>query len=208
MKKCCYSTTLTKNLDIPYWKYEKFNLDSLSDDKCKSEFRFLKHDIYNLLDVLDLPDKITCRNRFYVYSDEALCLLLRRFAFPCRYEDLVPRFGRPVPQLCMVVSEMMDILYARFGQLFSGINQPWLSQANLVDFAEAIYNKGAALDNCWGFIDGTVRPVARPGENQRVLYNGHKRVHAIKFQSVVAPNGLIVNLFGPVEGCRHDSGTE
>jgi len=51
-----------------------------------------------------------------------------------------------------------------------------------------------------------VKPVSRPGENQRVLYNGHKRVHAIKFQSVVAPCGLIANLFGPVEGRRHDSG--
>ena len=38
------------------------------------------------------------------------------------------------------------------------------------------------------------------------MYNGHKRVHAIKFQSVVAPNGLIANLYGPVEGKRHDSG--
>ena len=28
----------------------------------------------------------------------------------------------------------------------------------------------------------------------------------IKFQSVVAPNGLIANLIGPVEGKRHDSG--
>ena len=99
-----YDVNTSKNLDIPYWKYEKFNLDSLSDDECKSEFRFLKHDIYNLLDVLDLPDKITYPNRFYVYSDEALCLLLRRFAFPCRYEDLVPRFGRPVPQLNQVMT--------------------------------------------------------------------------------------------------------
>ena len=56
-----------------------------------------------------------------------------------------------------------------------------------------------------GFIDGTVRPVCRPGHDQRVLYNGHKKVHAIKFQSVVAPNGMIANLFGPVEGRRHDS---
>ena len=55
-------------------------------------------------------------------------------------------------------------------------------------------------------IYGTVRPVCRPGENQRVLYNGHKRIHAIKFQSVVAPNGLIANLYGPVEGKKHDSG--
>lgn len=35
---------------------------------------------------------------------------------------------------------------------------------------------------------------------------GHKRVHAIKFQSVVAPNGLIANLYGPDEGRQHDSG--
>ena len=38
------------------------------------------------------------------------------------------------------------------------------------------------------------------------MYNGHKNVHAIKFQSVVAPNGLVANLYGPVEGKRHDSG--
>jgi len=201
-----YDVNTSKNLEIPYWKYDKFDLDSLSDDECKSEFRFLKHDIYALVDVFNLPDKITCPNRFSVYSDEALCMLLRRFAYPCRYEDLVPRFGRPVPQLSMVVGEAMDLLHVQFGRLLSRLNQPWLSQAQLAQFSEAIYRKGAALDNCWGFIDGTVRPVCRPGENQRVLYNGHKRVHAIKFQSVVAPNGLIANLFGPVEGRRHDSG--
>ena len=196
----------SKNLDIPLWKYDKLDLDSLTDDECKSEFRFLKHDIYGLLEVLDLPDKITCPNRFSVYSDEALCLLLRRFAYPCRYEDLVSRFGRPVPQLSMVVNEMMDFLYTRYGHLLSSFHQPWLSSANLTSFCDSVSRKGAALDNCWGFIDGTVRPVCRPGLNQRVLYNGHKRVHAIKFQSVVAPNGLIANLFGPVEGRRHDSG--
>ena len=38
------------------------------------------------------------------------------------------------------------------------------------------------------------------------MYNGHKNVHAIKFQSVVAPNGLVANLYGPAEGKRHDSG--
>ena len=28
----------------------------------------------------------------------------------------------------------------------------------------------------------------------------------MKFQSIAAPNGLIANLYGPVEGRRHDSG--
>lgn len=79
------------------------------------------------------------------------------------------------------------------------------SPQSLEEYAGIIHEKGAALDFCWGFIDGTVRPVCRPGQNQRVLYNGHKRIHTIKFQSVVIPNGLISHLFGPVEGKRHDS---
>ena len=40
---------------------------------------------------------------------------------------------------------------------------------------------------------------------QRAVYNGYKRVHAMKCQSVVAPNGWIVNVYGPVEECSHDS---
>ena len=43
-----------------------------------------------------------------------------------------------------------------------------------------------------------MRPISKPGENQRIVYNGHKRVHAIKFQSVALPNGLIENMYGPV----------
>ena len=35
--------------------------------------------------------------------------------------------------------------------------------------------------------------------------NGHKRVHAMKFQSVVVPNGLIAHLYGSVEGRHHDA---
>ena len=33
---------------------------------------------------------------------------------------------------------------------------------------------------------------------QRIVYNGHKRVHGLKFQSVALPNGLIANMYGPV----------
>ena len=34
--------------------------------------------------------------------------------------------------------------------------------------------------------------------NQRVVYNGPKRVHALKFQAIALPNGLIANIYGPV----------
>ena len=62
------------------------------------------------------------------------------------------------------------------------------------------------LTNCFGFVDGTIRQICRPGKLQRVVYNGHERVHALKFQSVALPNGLTANLYSPVEGCRHDAG--
>ena len=73
-----------------------------------------------------------------------------------------------------------------------------LNPPTLEMYARLVHDKGAALQNCFGFVDGTVRPIARPDQHQRVMYNGHKRVHAIKFQSLVLPNGLIANLYSPV----------
>ena len=73
-----------------------------------------------------------------------------------------------------------------------------LSPENLQVYAEAIHEKGVQLENCFGFIDGTVRPICRPGQHQRVAYNGHKRVHSMKFQSVALPNGITAHMFGPV----------
>ena len=34
-------------------------------------------------------------------------------------------------------------------------------------FANAIHAKEAPLHQCWGFIDGTARPIARPIRNQK-----------------------------------------
>ena len=61
-----------------------------------------------------------------------------------------------------------------------------------------MHGKGAPLQNCFGFVDRTVRPICRPRKKQKIVYNGHKKVHALKFQSVVVPNGMIANLYGPV----------
>ena len=87
----------------------------------------------------------------------------------------------------------------------SSWEQPFLSPENLSSYTAAIHNHGAPLENRFGFIDGTVRRIARPKKNQWTMYNGHKRVHVMKLQSVVIPNGLIANLAGQFEGKRHDS---
>ena len=79
----------------------------------------------------------------------------------------------------MFVIQIADDVYGRFKVRLSSLDHVWMNPAA---FADAIHSKGAALDNCWGFIDGTVRPIARPTKNQAIMFSGHKRVHCIKFQ--------------------------
>ena len=182
-----YDVNKSKNPSYPYWIYGAFDLDSMTDDECKSKFRFLKNDVYLLEETLDIPDAIKCYNGVVVDGVEALCIMLKRFSYPCRYVDMMPRFGRAVPQLSMISNRIADIIFDDYGHLLRNLAQPWLSQAELKQFAESIHAKGAPLETCWGFIDGTVRPLCKPGQNQRALYNGHKRVHSIKFSLLWHP---------------------
>ena len=98
----------------------------------------------------------------------------------------------------MITNEMVNYIYDIHGHRLTQWNHQILQPEALETYAQAITNKGAALTNCFGFVDGTVRQISRPGKNQRMVYNGHKRVHALKFQSVAIPNGIIANLYGPV----------
>ncbi|XP_067122849.1 uncharacterized protein, partial [Centruroides vittatus] len=86
------------------------------------------------------------------------------------------------------------------------IDEIKLTREKLKLFNQVITAKGASLANCWGCIDGTARPICRPKTHKRVVFSGHKRIHCLKFQSVVTPDGTIANLFGPIEERRHDSG--
>ena len=38
-----------RSLKFPYWQYQHFDLDTMTDDECKVEFRFKKNDIYDLV---------------------------------------------------------------------------------------------------------------------------------------------------------------
>ena len=60
-----YDLNRSKNLDLPYHSYEKFDLDSVCEDECKSEFRFDKRDRYRLSDVSEIPEEIRCYNTGY-----------------------------------------------------------------------------------------------------------------------------------------------
>ena len=79
----------------------------------------------------------------------------------------------------------MDDLFQRFETRLTSLDLVWLNKGA---FSDAIHAKGAALYNCWGFVDGTARPVACPVRNQSILFSGRKRVHCIKFQVTITNN--------------------
>jgi hypothetical protein len=82
-----YDAGKPKNPDIPYFAYNDFNLDNMTDNECKTEFRFYRNDIYNLIDVFRVPAEFTYYNGLKVDAVETMCIFLKRFAYPCRYAD-------------------------------------------------------------------------------------------------------------------------
>ncbi|XP_055329421.1 uncharacterized protein LOC129582055 [Paramacrobiotus metropolitanus] len=74
-----------------------------------------------------------------------------------------------------------------FSQLLHSLDRPWLNEESLTTYAAAIEKKGGTVKNCFGFIDGTARPICRPKRLQRDCF------------------GLIRNLFGGVRSTMHDA---
>ena len=163
-----------KNLDLPYDEYPLFDLESMLNDECKTEFRFEKTHLPLLADVLQIPPRFKCLQGSVADGMEALCMLLKRLSYLCRYADMVSRFGRPIPVLSMVTNQVLDFIYDTQGRRILQWNHNLLNPRSLEEYTYAVSRKGAPLNNCFGFVDGTVRPISRPGENQWVLYNGHK----------------------------------
>ena len=89
---------------------------------------------------------------------------------------------------------MIDFIYQTHAhRLIQWNNQ--IIHNTLKTYAAAIAAKSSYLNNCFGFKDVTVRPICRPGENQQIVYNGHKSVHALKFQSVALSSLMALLLF-------------
>ena len=171
-----YEEYTPQNLPFPHGQYETFSLLNKDPAECKAELRLEKADIPFLIDALRIPPTFVCRNGTVCDATEGLCIMLiKRFAYPCCYSDMIPIFGRSVPELSIISNEITDWLYTIHGHRVTQWNHDILNPAMLDVYATTIHNKGAALENCFGFIDGTVRPISRPIINQRTVRWTHMR---------------------------------
>ena len=60
----------------------------MDNSECKAEFRFRKEDIPVLAEALGIQKTFTCSQGSVSDGIEGLCIMLKRFSYPCRYSDL------------------------------------------------------------------------------------------------------------------------
>lgn len=177
----------TKNRTYHYLdkKPGVFRLEELGDSYCHIHFRFYKADIFRMKALLNIPNEIILKTRIRVNGEEALCIMLRRLAYPCRwnvyvfyskfsmktvhfrYADLMQFFPRGRSALSEIFNFMVDHILREKGNILKSLNQPWMSHEAMKRLCRSVRNKGSPYKRCFGFLDGTVRSTCRPTYRQR-----------------------------------------
>ena len=105
-----FSDLTRKNPPFPYRKFDRIEvqLEDMSEAEVKAEFRFAPSEIELLSQALRIPGTFTCSNGTVASGEEGLLMLLKRFAYPCRLTDMIPRFGRSAPEISFILAEVTD----------------------------------------------------------------------------------------------------
>ena len=132
-----YEMSRRKAPVFQYWRYENIvaQLEKMTNDECKAEFRFSLPELPILAQALRIPEKFTCPNGTVDSGMEGLCILLKRFAYPNRYSDMIFRCGRSASELSLMASVVTDFIYNTHGYLLRDLNQPWLQPERLEEYA-------------------------------------------------------------------------
>lgn len=191
----------------------------------RSTFGFKREDLHRLLALLQIPARVWLSNGS-VFTNEAVLLFgLYRYKSADDILKFIHKFGRDPTQLTRVFQWFNTFMLDRWGYKLKNNLQYW--KQHLPSFANAIRKKvieksGNRLHydeghfSVFGFIDDNVNQISRPGAGpkfqgtrderniQRAFYNGWKKHHGIKWQSIELPNGCSGDLFGPMSFRRHD----
>jgi hypothetical protein len=173
----------------------EFQLDDYTDDWCHEFLRFSRQEIRFILPFIRL-DLCAYRFRYNPSPETAFCLLLYKLSWPHRLKDTLNLFGRSRAWQSSVFNDTMLHLVSRYRDMLYWDHER-LNLETLRRYALAI-ERYSTYPNIWGFIDGTIRPMCRPGIiEQRFWYTGYKKLFGFKFQGISTPDGLITSLAGP-----------
>jgi hypothetical protein len=190
-----------------------FNL-ALDDSTARVRYNFTIAQLHLLSIQLQLPrGGLRTPEGDVVSRVETLAMVCRRLTEPSKLFTVADEFGRSTAAYSRICKRTIAILNAKHATLLYFARATVLKRLDV--YCAAVTRKGSPLRACWAFIDGTKQYIARPSartnpgssfENlQRSVYSGHPRRHCLNWQAATAPGGIIVSVYGPVEGRRHDT---
>eukprot|EP00752_Nemacystus_decipiens_P009445 g8444.t1 len=210
---CCL--TRERKIERPRFPILRRTIDSVGESESYTNFRFRRDQLRVVMDALGFPDELQAGNGLRFGGEEVFLFMLRRMSTHLRLTELEREFGRDSTALSRMFRMATDLVFEKHsGRLKNGLG---LFAEHFAMFAAKIHAKGASEaggddinvvdQNVALFIDGTIFEICRVrGRNntQEAFWDGHHRRHALGMQGVIAPNGLLVDVWGMYPGRRHD----
>lgn len=194
---------------------------------CGILFRFRYGHLARLFVALQFPAQVRLSNGMHLMGEEVFLFSLCRLAYPSRLADLVRLFGRELTEWSRAFKYFLLWIEKHHGFRLTHYFKFWVP--HFPRMAEAITQKmryygvqiGANVHQPVAMLlDDTVRECHRPGagpanrrlpffyenatEVQRAFYNGWLHCHAVSWQTIDSPFGMVVNMWGPGAGRHND----
>ena len=201
-----FRARMFEHADRPRLPGFAFNLNDLSDTQCRERFRFDHRGIKAMVTLLQMPAVIIVPpHRDRISAVESFLLVCERMSSPKRWSDLTMIYNRHVSALSRIFNYVMHV-FSRGAKKFILMATQLLP--NRVRYYVAGFQM-RGIPECFpifSVID--VKKVAncRPTTNQRAQYSGHTKYHCFKYQTLEAPDGLIIHCHAAQDGRRGDGG--
>lgn len=164
----------------------------------KANFGLTNKEFQQVHTALRIPHQLETHRHYPTDSQSALLMLLG-YLQGRSLAGLESQFGWSVLEISSIKLTLTEWILAQWKHCTSPILN---CSCNLESYTHSLKQK-CKVGRIWGFVDGTLWPVARPSQYQEAAYNGHKHIHALKYQIVSTPDGLLF-VQGPWDGNEHD----
>jgi hypothetical protein len=211
------------HLDVhaPLHAAQQFRIEFLDDGWCWNSLRWRKQGLLELFAQSRLDALVTLDNGHKLSGELVMVIGMFAWSYPRCQQDIAKLFresGQPV--ISRIVSYFISHMLHHFAHLIQSEEIDALSMwTPAVDyFVDCVQGKGGEygerFDRVGMFLDGTFNHTCRPDQRQehedqgrdtqRAVYSKYYGGWGLKYLHCVFPNGIIGQLWGPVDGRRHD----